>query len=179
MEASGREIAKRCGGVPLAARVLGGTMCFKCDKNKWLAIQKDKIWYLLDDNNNDIYSVLKLCFDHLPVPSLKQCFAYCAIFPKDYDIKKNEVIQYWIAEGFLEPAEEANMAMEDIGNMYFNILLATSFFQNARKDAYGRIISCKMHDLVHDFAQLISKSETLILEGDLVDNVNNVQHLFV
>ncbi|XP_065634950.1 putative disease resistance protein RGA3 [Quercus suber] len=179
LEASGREIAKRCGGVPLVARVVAGTMCFKCDKNEWLAIQKDKIWYLLDDNNNDIFSALKLCFDHLPTPSLKQCFAYCAIFPKHHDIKKDEVIQYWMAEGFLEPAKEANMLMEDIGNMYFNILLATSFFQNARKDDYGNIISCKMHDLVHDFSLSISKSETLILERDSMDNISNVQHLFV
>ena len=61
------------------------------------------------------------------------------------------------------------MGMEEIGDMYFNILLATSVFQNAREDACGNIISCKMHDLVHDFALFISKSETLILEGDLVD----------
>ena len=64
-------------------------------------------------------------------------------------------------------------------SMYFNILLATSFFQNAREDAYGDIISCKMHNLVHDFAISISKSEILILEGDSVDNVSEVQPLFV
>ena len=81
-----------------------------------------------------------------------------------------------MAEGFL--LTEANMEMEDIGNMYFNILLATSFFQNARKDAYGNIISCKMHDLVHDFALSISKFETLILEGDSVDDGSSIQHLF-
>ena len=67
-------------------------------------------------------------------------------------MKKDKVIQHWMAEGFLEPSKEANMVMEDIGNMYFNILLAAFFFQNATKDAYGDIISCKMHDLVHDFA---------------------------
>ena len=179
LEVRGREIAKRCIGVPLVARVLGEAMYFKCDENEWLAIQDDKIWYLLDDGNSDIYSALKLYFDHLPALSLKQCFAYCAIFPKDYDMIKDEVIQYWMAEGFLKPTEEANMAMEDIGNMYFNILLATSFFKNARKDAYGNIISCKMHDLVHDFALSISKSETLILERDSMDDISNVQCLFV
>ena len=69
--------------------------------------------------------------------------------------------------------------MEDIGNMYFNILLATSFFQNARMDDYGNVISCKMHDLVHDFALSISKSESLILKGDPVYNVSSIQPLFV
>ncbi|KAK9997718.1 hypothetical protein SO802_022404 [Lithocarpus litseifolius] len=178
LEVIGREIAKRCGGVPWAARVLGGTMCFQFDKNKWLEIQNNKIWDLLDEDNRDMFPVFKLCFDQLPTPSLKRCFAYCAIFPKDYDMKKDEVIQFWMAEGFLL-TKEANMEMEDIGNMYFNILLATSFFQNARKDAYGNIISCKMHDLVHDFALSISKFETLILEGDSVDDDgSSIQHLF-
>ncbi|XP_030940259.1 putative disease resistance RPP13-like protein 1 [Quercus lobata] len=169
LEASGREIAIKCRGVPLVARVLGEAMYFKCDKSEWLAIQNDKIWHLLYDDNAGIFPTLKLWFDNLPIPSLKQCFAYCAIFPKDYDMKKDKIIRYWMAEGFLEPVEEANMAMEDIGNMYFNILLTTSFFQNARKDAYGNIISCKMHDLVHDFALSISKHGTLILDRDSTD----------
>ncbi|KAL4631806.1 hypothetical protein ACB092_04G004100 [Castanea dentata] len=177
LEVIGREIAKRCGGVPWAARVLGETMCFQFDRNKWLEIQNNKIWDLLDEDNSDMFPVLKSCFDQLPTPSLKRCFAYCAIFPKNYDMKKDEVIQHWMAEGFLL-TKEANMEMEDIGNMYFNILLATSFFQNARKDAYGNIISCKMHDLVHDFALSISKFETLILEGDSMDDGSSIQHLF-
>ena len=147
-------------------------------KKKWLEIQNNNIWDLLDKDNSDMFPVLKLCFDHFPTPSLKRCFAYCAILPKDYDMKKDEVIQYWMAEGSLL-AKEANMEMEDIGNMYFNILLETSFFQNARKDAYGNVISCKMHDLVHDFALSISKSESLILEGDPMDNVSSIQPLFV
>ncbi|XP_023899170.1 putative disease resistance protein RGA3 isoform X1 [Quercus suber] len=178
LEASGMEIAKRCRGIPLVARVLGEAMCFTCDKNEWLAIKNDKIWDLLDDNS-DIFPALKLWFDNLPIPSLKQCFTYCALFPKDYDIKKDEVIQYWMAEGFLEPAKEGNTTMENIGNMYFNILLATSFFQNVRNDDYGNIISCKMHGLVRDFALSISNFETLILERDSMDDTSNVQRLFV
>ena len=179
LEASGREIAKRCRGIPLAAKVLGGTMCFKSDKSDWLSFQNNKIWAFLDNDNSDVFPILKLSFDHLPTPSLKQCFAYCAIFPKDYDMKKDEVIQHWMAEGFLESSKEGNMVMEDIGNMYFNILLATSFFQNAGKDVYGNIISYKMHDLVHDLALSISRSETLILDGESMDNISHVRRLFV
>ena len=32
LEAIGRDIAKKCGGVPLAAKVLGGKMCCKLEK---------------------------------------------------------------------------------------------------------------------------------------------------
>ncbi|XP_030940184.1 putative disease resistance protein RGA3 [Quercus lobata] len=179
LEAIGREIAKKCQGVPLAARVLGGTMCFIDDKSKWLSIQNDKIWDLMDDDNNGVLQILKLSFDYLPTPSLKQCFAYCAIFPKNYELEKDELIQHWMAEGFLEPSKGNCMVMEDIGNMYFRMLLVNSFFQDARKDVYGNIISCKMHDLVHDFAISISKSENLFLEGDLMGDIKLVRHLFI
>ena len=47
-----------------------------------------------------------------------------------------------MVQGFLEPSEES-MVMEDIGNKYFKILLEKSFLQNAKKDEYGNIISCK------------------------------------
>ncbi|KAF2296390.1 hypothetical protein GH714_037705 [Hevea brasiliensis] len=40
--AIGKETAKKCRGVPLAAIVLGGTMGFNRDKNEWLLIEKVK-----------------------------------------------------------------------------------------------------------------------------------------
>ncbi|KAK9997671.1 hypothetical protein SO802_022357 [Lithocarpus litseifolius] len=179
LEKIGKEIVKKCKRVPWVAEFLGRIMYFIHDKGEWLSIQNNKNWDLLDDRNNGAFHILKLGYDHLRIPSLKRCFAYCAIFPKDCNMKKDEVIQHWMAEGFLEPSKEGTTVMEDIGNTYFNILLATSFFQNARKDVCGDIISCKIHNLVHDFAISISKSEILILEGDFVDNVRKVQPLFV
>ena len=91
LEDIGRKIAKRCGGNPLATRVLGGMMCFKEDKSEWLLIQNSKTWDSMDDNNG-IFPILKLSFDHLPTPSLKQCFAYCSIFPKDFVIEKKLLV---------------------------------------------------------------------------------------
>uniref|UniRef100_A0A2N9IEA5 AAA+ ATPase domain-containing protein n=1 Tax=Fagus sylvatica TaxID=28930 RepID=A0A2N9IEA5_FAGSY len=178
-EAIGREIAEKCGGLPWVAKVLGGTMYFKDDPRKWLSIQNNKLWDLLKDDNNGVFPVLKLGFDYLPTPSLKQCFAYCAIFPKYDDMEKDELIQHWMAEGFLEPFRGSCTVMEDIGNMYFNILLANSFFQDARRDTYGNIISCKMNDLVYDFALSISKFEIQILEGGSMNDINHVRRLVV
>ena len=45
LEALGRDIARKCGGIPLAAKVLGGTMSLKKEKSEWLAIfQNNEIW---------------------------------------------------------------------------------------------------------------------------------------
>ncbi|XVF29654.1 hypothetical protein REPUB_Repub15cG0140700 [Reevesia pubescens] len=174
LEVIGKEIAKKCGGVPLVARVIGGTLSNKNDKEEWLSIKDSPVWgsFKMD---NGILRVLKLSFDRLPSSSLKQCFACCSIFPKDFDIKREHLIQLWMAEGFLQSSEGSQVEMEIIGYKYFNDLVLNSLFQDVERDVYGNIITCKMHDLVHDLALFVSKAETLVL--DKTGSMNNASHI--
>ncbi|XP_030937671.1 putative disease resistance protein RGA3 [Quercus lobata] len=178
LEAIGRDIAKKCRGIPLAANVLGGMMCHRKEKSVWLAIQHNEIWNSLH-GGSEILSTLKLSFSHLPSPSLKQCFAYCSIFPYDFKINKEELIQLWMAEGFLQPSQGSSLVMEDIGSMYFDILLTNSLFQDVEKDDCDNVKSCKMHDLVHDFVLFVSKFDTLIWNGYFVDDIKNERRLVI
>ncbi|KAF2296383.1 hypothetical protein GH714_037661 [Hevea brasiliensis] len=167
LEAIGKEIAKKCRGVPLAAKVLGGTMGFNRDKNAWLLIEKSEVLNALHNKDN-VVSILKLSFDHLPL-YLKSCFAYCSIFPKDFEIAKEELIQLWMAEGLLKPSNK------DEGYKYFNVLLQNSFFQNVERDQHEKIRWCKMHDLALSF----SKSETLTLENcSTSDDMSSIRRLY-
>ncbi|XP_022722112.1 putative disease resistance protein RGA1 [Durio zibethinus] len=160
LEAIGRDIARGCVGVPLVANVIGGTMCNKRDIGEWVSLRDSPIWCSLKKNEG-IVRVLKLSFDRLPSSSLKQCLAYCSNFPKDFMIDKEQLIQLWMAEGFLQqPEGNFQLAFEDIGNEYFNGLLSNSLLQDVEKDLLGCITGCKMHDLVHDLAQSIRTSET-------------------
>ncbi|KAM5554912.1 putative disease resistance protein RGA3 [Rosa sericea] len=163
-ELTGRKIAKKCGGVPLVAKVLGSIMRSK-NSDEWSAIEESTIWELPEEENR-IFSVMKLSFDELKSPSLKQCFAYCSVFMKGFKIEKNDLIQLWMAQGLLHLSP--NREMEDTGNAYFNILLENSFFQDVTKDEFGVITHCKMHDLVHDLAEHVSKSKS---------NSNDIRHV--
>ncbi|TYH81794.1 hypothetical protein ES332_D02G010300v1 [Gossypium tomentosum] len=163
----GEEIAKQCHGVPLAAKVIGGTMR-KIGRSRaaWLKIQKSDVW-------DSVYSVLRLSFDHLSSPCLKKCFAYCAMFPKDFCFRKEQLIQLWMAEGFLGASKE----MMDTGNRYFHELLSNSLFQDVGKDRCGNILTCKMHDLVHDLALSVSKFEALFFQENSSSSTDEVSHI--
>ncbi|CAN6693187.1 unnamed protein product [Malus baccata var. baccata] len=169
----GREIAENCGGVPLVAKVLGGILHTKKGIEEWSSFKNNKIWNNLLKEEDIIMPVLRLSFDNLESPSLKQCFAYCSIFEKDFEIQRENLVQLWMAQGLLRASHDESKDMEDAGNEYFDILLQSSLFQDATMSDNGTVSKCKMHDLVHDLAELVSKSESL--KGDLCGRDNTLE----
>ncbi|KAH0726049.1 hypothetical protein KY284_001914 [Solanum tuberosum] len=162
LEEVGKEIAKKCRGVPLAAKALGSLMCLKNQKSEWSFIRDCAMWDLMGhEDGAGILSALRLSYEYLPT-HLKQCFAYCSIFPKGYRINKNTLIRLWMAEGFVPSSE--SISPEEVGNGYFNELLWRSFFQNVRRDFEGNIVECDMHDLVHDLAKSVGGVDCLTTE---------------
>ncbi|KAK9081281.1 hypothetical protein Syun_030644 [Stephania yunnanensis] len=160
----GKQISDKCKGVPLAAKVLGGMLQSKREDHEWEAVRDAEFWKLPSDGPEQIMEVLKFSYYNLP-SALKSCFSYCAIFPKDYLISRESLIQLWMAQGLLGPSNNSQEEiMEDKGNTYFNTLYSKSFFQEAEMNEYGEVIECKMHDLVNDLAQSICKFECQNLE---------------
>ncbi|KAJ9685656.1 hypothetical protein PVL29_017621 [Vitis rotundifolia] len=144
----GEEITQMCNGVPLVIRTLGKMLSSKTEENQWSSIKNNK--YLMSLQDGNILSVLKLSYDSLS-SYLKQCFTYCALFPKDYKIEKKLLIQLWVAQGYTQPSN-GNEHLEDVGDQYFKELLSRLLFQDIEKDDNKNILSCKMHDLIHDLA---------------------------
>ncbi|XP_024039268.1 putative disease resistance protein RGA3 [Citrus clementina] len=154
LEPIGRKIALKCEGLPLAAKVIGNLLRSKITVKEWQRILDSEMWKV-EEIGHGLLAPLLLSYNDWPSNSMvKQCFSYCAVFPKDYNMKKRELISLWMAQGYLNADEDEEMEM--IGEAYFNILATRSFFQEFEKDYDDDdIMSCKMHDIVHHFAQFV------------------------
>ncbi|KAL2506929.1 putative disease resistance RPP13-like protein 1 [Abeliophyllum distichum] len=166
----GKAIAQQCRGSPLASNMMGAVLRGK-KIEEWISIQEIGPSNIEGDQNS-IIQVLKISFDRLPSSSLKECFAYCSIFPKDEVIRREWLIQLWMAQGFLTNNQGSDMETE--GNKFFSILLQSSFLQEPEEDEYGNIECCKMHDLVHDLSCSVSKSK-----DHTRDDIPQVRHLTI
>ncbi|KAH9679141.1 hypothetical protein KPL71_025996 [Citrus sinensis] len=168
----GEEIVKKCGGIPLAVRTLGSLLYCSTDEHDWEYVRDNEIWKL-EQKANDILPVLRFSYDQLP-PRLKQCVAYCCIFPKDYQFSSVYLVQFWMAQGLLHPLNE-NDELDDIGMRSLKQLCSRSFFHDLVRGF--EMFTFKMHDLIHDLAQLVAKGEFLIGNSDSQSIPKRVRHL--
>ncbi|WVZ10605.1 hypothetical protein V8G54_015135 [Vigna mungo] len=167
----GKEIVRNCIGLPLAIKTLGSLLRDQSEVRQWINVKESSS---MTNEENSIMRALKLSYSNLEL-SLRRCFSFCAIFPKDFAIDKEELIHLWMANGFIE--SERNIEVEDVGNKVWNKLYRRSFFQEAKCDEYGMVKSFKMHDLFHDLAQSIMGEEcAAFVEGRLTPLSSRVHY---
>lgn len=83
----GRKMVQNCRGLPLAINTLGSLMSCKYEVREWLAILEESNIWETRRAKDEILPVLRLSYDHLP-SYMKQCFAFCSVFPKDHEIDR-------------------------------------------------------------------------------------------
>ncbi|XP_074285404.1 disease resistance protein RGA2-like [Silene latifolia] len=163
----GKEIVKKCTNVPLAIRVVGSLLRGQ-SKSKWLSFHEKGLDSLAIRVVGSLTRILKLSYDQLN-PSLKACFAYCAIFPKDWQISKQLLFQLWMAQGYINS--------ENMGEDYFLILLQRCFFQDLLEDKIRKKVLFKIHDLLHDIAEKVAGEEICRLNSNTSKVGKRVRHL--
>ncbi|CAJ1930964.1 unnamed protein product [Sphenostylis stenocarpa] len=178
--AIGRKIVRKCVGSPLAIKTLGSLLRDENEVTQWEIIEGSEFWDIREESSpkgeeNSVMRALKVSYFNLEL-SLRRCFSFCAIFPKDFEIVKEELIHLWMANGFIK--SEGNVEVEDVGNKVRKKLYHRSFFQEAKSDEIGIVRSFKMHDLCHDLAQYITGQECVLYKKERVTSLSTrVHHL--
>uniref|UniRef100_A0A1J3HHA4 Putative disease resistance protein n=1 Tax=Noccaea caerulescens TaxID=107243 RepID=A0A1J3HHA4_NOCCA len=142
-------IARKCYGLPLALNVIGETMARKNAIEEWRAAARELSSYAPQflRIEADILSILKFSYDDLKCEKTKSCFLFCALFPKDYEIGKDDLIEYWVSQNIIPGSKGINYnGYAIMGTLIRAYLLKES----ESKD------SVKMHDVVREMALWIS-----------------------
>ncbi|XP_022854885.1 putative disease resistance protein RGA3 isoform X2 [Olea europaea var. sylvestris] len=164
LEDIGKKIALNCKGLPLAAKTMGSLLCLKDTIEEWLNVLKSPLWQL-EEATVELFPHLYLSYNDLS-PVVKRCFSSCVIYPKDTLIRLDELIRIWMAHGYVGSSGNVDL-MQIMAFKLFKNLEMRSFFRELKRDKYdGSNISCKMHDIMHDFINYLSKDDyCLIMYG--------------
>ncbi|XP_058738224.1 putative disease resistance protein RGA3 [Vicia villosa] len=169
----GKEIVKKCAGVPLAVRTLGSSLFSKYDSKKWISLRDCEIWNF-EQKKDDILPALKLSYDQMP-SYLRQCFAYFSLYPKDHVIFVDDITRIWIALGLVQ-SQNGSEKLMDIAREYIEELNSRSFLQDFKQLGY---LAFKVHDLIHDLAIYVAKEECVAVDSHTRNIPHHVRHLSV
>lgn len=151
----GKQIVRKCGGLPLAAEAAGSVLRNSVSWKHWNEVLENNLW-ASSEAKNLVLPVLKVSYDHLPV-QLKRCFAFCSLFPKGFVFDRDVLVQLWTAQGFVDA--EGDYSSEVITNE----LVSRCFFHPspAHDISEGKFV---MHDLYQELAQFVSSNECRMIQ---------------
>ncbi|KAH0647071.1 hypothetical protein KY290_035508 [Solanum tuberosum] len=184
-----KDIARECGGLPLAITVIGTSMRGKNRVELWEdALKSHRI---STPHNKDVekkvYKVIKWSFDSLESQDdielssehvnkrrgdIRSCLLYCSLYPAA--ISTNDLIHCWWAEGFLGEHDTYEEAYNR-GITMIESLKDACLLKEADKVDY-----VKMHDVVRDVAKWIDNTfgdehSSVIQAGIELIKISNVE----
>ncbi|CAL5366365.1 unnamed protein product [Camellia sinensis] len=169
LETVGKEIVEKCKGLPLAIKAVGGMMLSKEPYyHEWRRIAnhfRDE----LAENDDTVMASLQLSYDELPA-YLKSCFLCFSLYPEDCVIEKEQLVHWWVGEGFV-PLRSGRLSAE-AGGHCFSELTNRCLVEVVDKAYSGTIYTCKIHDMVRDLVIKMAEDYAFFKPNEL-----NCRHL--
>ncbi|XP_057967906.1 disease resistance protein RFL1-like [Malania oleifera] len=150
-------MADECRGLPLGIITMARSMRGVNDIHEWRTVVKElrESKSGRPDMEEEVFSILRISYGRLKDPIVQKCFLYCALYPEDSLVKREEVIKYFIAEGLIK-GMDSRQAEFDKGHTILNELENSCLLEKVMG------WDMKMHDLVRDMALQISGPRFLV-----------------
>ncbi|KAJ6797214.1 putative disease resistance protein isoform X2 [Iris pallida] len=150
------DVAKECGGLPLAIVTLGRAMRKKDKISTWnfvLTQLRKSIQTHIKGMEHSVLKCLKRSFDFLRSYELKFCFLLCSLFPEDWEIDIIDFFRYVVGEGILRDVDSMEEAWNLVCALLDELKDCCLLLEGNDSEHF------KMHDVVRDVAIWISSDK--------------------
>ena len=157
------DMAAKLNGLPLALVTVGSAMASKNDHRDWESELKvlRNTPSQFPGMDNCVLKHLKFSYDRLQSTTHQSCFLYCCLFPENSDIMKENIINCWIGEGFLDELNEdadINGDLRSKGELVIRNLKHACLLGSGESEEFIR-----MHGMLRDMAWQECKEDIVLL----------------
>ncbi|KAG5224009.1 disease resistance protein [Salix suchowensis] len=149
IERIAKDIARECAGLPLGIITIARSLRGVDDLPELRTTLKKLRELKFRDMEDKVFKVLRVSYDRLD-DALKQCLLYCALFPEDHMIEKEQLIAYLIDEGIIKGMRSWPDAFDE-GHTMLKRLQYVCLLESVQLK-YDDRRYVKMHDLIRDMA---------------------------
>jgi disease resistance protein RPS2 len=144
-------VADECKGLPLALKVIGGSMVGKTTRQDWefqLNCLRESRELPEQQEEEALFGRLKLSYGNLD--KHKECFLGFAAFPEDCTVEMEELVKLWKAQGLLDDPTK-KLGDDPTLSAYYvvGLLIGRSLIEVVQ---YGYSYARKVHDVMRDLA---------------------------
>nr|GME11920.1 putative late blight resistance protein homolog R1B-14 [Ipomoea batatas] len=164
LEKTGKSIARKCNGLPLAVVVIAGVLNKDSTATEWKRIAEDP-FPTINKEHQSYNKLVRLSYDHLQPYNLQDCFLYLAVYPTGHEIAAWKLIRLWISEGFIPLIDGGNSSeLEVTAEKYLKELVDRNLLMVLKRRADGQIKTCRIHDTLHEFCKTEAANKNLFHE---------------
>ncbi|KAK1630238.1 hypothetical protein QYE76_004553 [Lolium multiflorum] len=164
----GKEIARRCNGIPMLAQSLG-SMVHNQGMNTWLAVRDEELWKLEEKffPKSTVFSSFMAIYYSMH-HTLKLCFLYLSVFPRGSIIDKDELTRQWRALDLFR-SERGTFSASLLGEIYTDDLLSASILEVVdtslvEMKCISSSVVLRVNNLAYDFLRYLTRDDVIHLD---------------
>ncbi|XP_073154669.1 probable disease resistance protein At4g27220 isoform X2 [Henckelia pumila] len=155
-----QEVAKECGGLPLALITIGRALRKESNIRHWkIALSELRnSTSSIEGMENQVFARLRFSYDRLKDDTTRSCLLYCVLYPEDHLIETEQLIKYWLLDGLLGHSG-SQIARMQLGEMILNDLKRACMIESVFQfESCGEHV--KMHDLIRDMVIKLTRENS-------------------
>ncbi|XP_075636902.1 putative disease resistance protein At4g27220 [Castanea sativa] len=155
-----KEVAKECGGLPVAIVTVGRALENKSEFEWSAALQqlKNAIPKNISGLDSKVYSSIELSYSYLKSDEAKSCFLLCCLFAEDSNIPIEFLVRYGVGQRLFAKIDTVADARNRVHAIVKN--LKRSFLLLDSEEGEEHV---KMHDVVRDVAISIAENKGFLV----------------